>query len=67
MLTNALRAFINNPFKKVLMGKEKKKKTIRGCLGEKKNAHSSLIAHHSVTHFLSPNNPQISPKPSLAP
>ena len=66
MLTNALRAFINNPFKKVWIGKGKKK-TIRGCLGEKKNAHSSLIAHHSVTHFLSPNNPQISPKLGLAP
>ena len=62
MLTNAFRALVNNPFKKVLMEKKKK---IKGCLGEKKKC--SLITHHSITHFLSPNNPKISPKPSLAP
>ena len=29
--------------------------------------HSSLITHHPITHFLSIKNPQISPKPGLAP
>ena len=29
--------------------------------------HLSLITHHPITHFLSLKNPQISPKPGLAP
>ena len=40
MLTNAFRALVNNPFKKVLIEKKKK---LRAVWVRKKNAHSSLI------------------------
>ena len=39
-----LRAFINNPFKKVLMGKEKKKKKQLGVVWVKKK----MLIHHSL-------------------
>ena len=41
----------------------------KGLFGWKKmvTLHSNITTHHSITHFLSLNNLQISPKPSLAP
>ena len=46
-------------------------KILRGCLDEKKisliTEISLLITHHSITHFLSPNNDEISLKARLAP
>ena len=46
-------------------------KILRGCLDEKKisliTEISLLITHHYITHFLSPNNDEISLKACLAP
>ena len=42
---------------------------LRGCLVQKKMVthHSVFITHHSTTHFLSPNNEEISHSARLAP